>query len=197
MNPCACGCGEMVAKRMKRGHWGRLPEARAMYEDPEHRRKLAAGRRAAGNDWKRGRPVSAETRAKMAAAMRGVPRPERQGRRLGPRSEQTRAKIREARLAYLAANPASQRIEPRDGDTRQAHERIRQLIRAGLLPAARTLPCTDCGQVWAEGLSRHEYDHHHGYGAAHHGCAEVVCCRCHHAREKARGNVRKSKRAAA
>lgn len=169
MKLCACGCGTPVSKptnRVVRGHNGRLPESRAMYDDPAHRQKIADSRRAVGNDALRGRP--------------------------SPKSPEHRAAIAQALRARAAQRPAERRIPARDGDTRQAHDRIRSLVRAGILPRPADVPCTDCGQRWAQGLSRHEYDHHHGYDAAHQECAEVVCSTCHHAREKARGRVRKS-----
>jgi hypothetical protein len=40
--------------------------------------------------------------------------------------------------------------------------------------------------VWAPGERRHEYDHHLGYAAEHHGDVEAVCTVCHRARVDAR-----------
>lgn len=145
-NPCACGCGELVAKRLKRGHWSRLPEAGLVYSDPERNQKISAARSAVGNEHQRGQRLSAEHRANLSAA---------------------------------------KRVTPRDGDAPQARHHVEWLVKTGALAPARTLPCTDCGE--APGLSRHEYDHFHGYGVAHHGCVQSVCCRCHRAREISRG----------
>lgn len=43
----------------------------------------------------------------------------------------------------------------------------------------------EAGSLWREQL-RHEYDHHLGYGAAHHEHVEAVCSRCHHRRAEER-----------
>ena len=76
---------------------------------------------------------------------------------------------------------------PRDGDQVQARQRINVEVRSGRRPRPNALPCTDCGHVWKPGERRHEYDHHHGYGADHHYCVEPVCTTCHAAREQHRG----------
>lgn len=75
----------------------------------------------------------------------------------------------------------------RDDDRRQARQRINKEVRRGVRPHPNLLPCTDCGQHWSPGLKRHEYDHHLGYAAEHHGDVQPVCTRCHTAREIARG----------
>lgn len=77
-------------------------------------------------------------------------------------------------------------MPPRDGDAEQARQRVNVLVRTGRLPRPNDLPCADCGHVWAEGERRHEYDHHLGYGAAHHLDVEAVCTTCHHSRERVR-----------
>jgi hypothetical protein len=77
-------------------------------------------------------------------------------------------------------------VEARDGDYKQARGRVNHLVNMGLLPDPNDVPCTDCGHVFKTGERRHEYDHHHGYGAEHHECVESVCTTCHHARENAR-----------
>jgi len=71
---------------------------------------------------------------------------------------------------------------PRDGDKRQARQRINVLVRTGRLPHPNTAPCIDCGHYWAPGERRHEYDHVRGYDGANHYRVEVVCSRCHHKR---------------
>lgn len=78
-------------------------------------------------------------------------------------------------------------LAPRDGDKHQARARIGRLVREGRLPSPRTLPCVDCGHLWAPGERPHEYDHFLGYGAAHHLDVQAVCSVCHYARELARG----------
>jgi hypothetical protein len=75
---------------------------------------------------------------------------------------------------------------PRDGDKRQARQRINVEVRTGKRPHPNTLPCTDCGHVWSEGERRHEYDHHLGYAAEHHYDVQPVCTTCHAARDNHR-----------
>ena len=74
-------------------------------------------------------------------------------------------------------------VPARDGDKKQARRRVNYFVEAGLLPAPNTVPCVDCGHVWAVGERRHEYDHHLGYAAEHHEHVEALCSKCHHARE--------------
>src|SRR5882757_2011609 len=78
-------------------------------------------------------------------------------------------------------------VQARDGDAKQARRRINYFVSIGLIPHPSTVPCTDCGQVWIKGLSRHEYDHYLGYEAIHHESVEVVCTTCHTSREMKRG----------
>ena len=87
-------------------------------------------------------------------------------------------------LYTLVPGPSKGRryVSFRDGDSRQARRRVNYLVEEGLLPAPSSLLCSDCGQKWAPGLSRHEYDHHLGYDAAHHEDVEAVCASCHHKR---------------
>lgn len=89
-------------------------------------------------------------------------------------------------------NPKSGRPGPvaapaRDGDRKQARQRVNVEVRTGRRPHPNALPCTDCGHVWAPGERRHEYDHFRGYGAAHHLEVQSVCTTCHAAREQQRG----------
>lgn len=74
----------------------------------------------------------------------------------------------------------------RDGDVRQARRRVNVMVRTGRLLRPNSVPCTDCGHVWAIGERRHEYDHYLGYGAGHHLDVQVVCSTCHHKRERER-----------
>lgn len=103
--------------------------------------------------------------------------------------EHTRVK---ERSTARGLNPATGRPGPaphpaRDGDKRQARQRINVEVRTGRRPHPNTQPCTDCGHVWTEGERRHEYDHHQGYDAAHHLDVQPVCTTCHHRRETDRG----------
>lgn len=68
---------------------------------------------------------------------------------------------------------------PRDGDAVQARQRINVEVRTGRRPHPNTLPCSDCGHLWAEGERRHEYDHHMGYNSEHHLDVQPVCTTCH------------------
>lgn len=64
-----------------------------------------------------------------------------------------------------------------------ARSALNVAVRKGEMPHPSTLPCVDCGQVWAPGLSRHEYDHHQGYDPENWLVAEVVCSKCHKGRD--------------
>lgn len=75
---------------------------------------------------------------------------------------------------------------PRDGDAKQARQRVNVMVRNGLFPHPNTRPCAGCGHVWTEGERRHEYDHYRGYAAEHHHDVEVVCTSCHHDRDNRR-----------
>ena len=72
---------------------------------------------------------------------------------------------------------------PRDGDRKQARQRINVEVRTGHRPHPNTLPCVDCGHVWRAGERRHEYDHHRGYAAEHHLDVVAVCTLCHAKRD--------------
>jgi hypothetical protein len=75
----------------------------------------------------------------------------------------------------------------RDPLKTRAHSRVLRAVRVGTLPAPNTLPCTDCGHVWAPGDPRHEYDHWLGYAPAHWLDVQGVCSHCHKLRGLARG----------
>ena len=73
---------------------------------------------------------------------------------------------------------------PRNGDKKQARNRVATLIKSGLLPKASAVPCADCGHTGEDII--HEYDHYLGYSPAHHETVEAVCMTCHAARKAAR-----------
>lgn len=75
---------------------------------------------------------------------------------------------------------------PRDGDKKQARQRINVEVRTGRRAHPNTLACFDCGHVWSEGERRHEYDHYLGYAACHHASVQPVCTVCHARRDSAR-----------
>lgn len=55
---------------------------------------------------------------------------------------------------------------PRDGDKEQARQRVNVEVRTGRRPHPNSLPCTDCGHIWAEGERRHENRQKSGISAA-------------------------------
>lgn len=75
---------------------------------------------------------------------------------------------------------------PRDGDKKQARQRINVEVRTGRRLHPNALPCCDCGHVWSPGERRHEYDHHLGYSTEHHLDVQAVCTLCHATRDSAR-----------
>lgn len=79
----------------------------------------------------------------------------------------------------------SLRTAARDGDRRQAHNRIRRLVNAGILPHPQSVPCFDCGHTGSD--RKHHYDHYLGYSAAHQTDVQAVCFPCHYKRSVARG----------
>lgn len=79
----------------------------------------------------------------------------------------------------LTGRPGPTPYPARDGDKRQARQRINVEVRSGRRPHPNSLPCFDCGHVWADGEFRHEYDHHLGYAAEHHLDVQAVCNSCH------------------
>ena len=73
---------------------------------------------------------------------------------------------------------------PRDGDKKQARQRINVEVRTGKRTHPNALACVDCGHIGSD--KRHEYDHFPGYAAKHHYDVEPVCTTCHHRREVSR-----------
>lgn len=108
---------------------------------------------------------------------------------LATKCQSFRTTVEKARYVSRAtgARPGPARAPARSGDKRQARAFVNRRVNDGTLPAPSTLPCTDCGHLAPAEKPRHEYDHHHGYDAEHHGCVQAVCAPCHHARERARG----------
>ena len=86
----------------------------------------------------------------------------------------------------ITGRPGPAPRPPRDGDKKQARQRINVEVRTGRRPHPNTLPCVDCGHVWEPGGRRHEYDHHLGYAAEHHGDVQSVCTPCHAKRDSLR-----------
>ncbi len=94
------------------------------------------------------------------------------------------------RKRYLRKGPpdhhGARPLADRAGDRRQARHRVNHQVDIGSLPDPNTIPCVDCGHVWAKGERRHEYDHHLGYGVGRHLEVVATCSRCHHWRERER-----------
>lgn len=91
----------------------------------------------------------------------------------------------------FGVNPATGRPGPaprpgRDGDRKQARQRINIEVRRGDRPHPNTLACVDCGHIWQDGERRHEYDHYLGYAAEHQYDVEPVCTTCHARRDNAK-----------
>lgn len=75
---------------------------------------------------------------------------------------------------------------PRNGDRKQARQRINVEVRTGYRPHPSSIPCSDCGHIGED--RRHEYDHYLGYAADNHLDVEAVCTICHAARDNAKAN---------
>lgn len=71
----------------------------------------------------------------------------------------------------------------RDGDKRQARQRVNVLVRIGDIDHPNAIPCVDCGHIWHPGERRHEYDHWLGYAIKNQYDIESVCTKCHAQRE--------------
>ena len=79
----------------------------------------------------------------------------------------------------------------RDGDKKQARQRVNVLVRTGKIPHPNLLPCFDCCHTWQVGAKRHEYDHFLGYGKENHLHVQPVCTNCHRERGLRRGELAK------
>jgi len=66
---------------------------------------------------------------------------------------------------------------PRNGDKRQARQRINVEVRTGYRPHPNSIPCHVCGHMGDD--RRHEYHHHKGYDAANHYDVIPLCTLCH------------------
>lgn len=86
----------------------------------------------------------------------------------------------------ITGRPGPAPMPPRDGDKKQARQRVNTEVRTGYRPHPNALPCTDCGHIWLPGERRHEYDHFKGYAAEHHYDVEPVCTTCHSLRDNAK-----------
>lgn len=95
----------------------------------------------------------------------------------------------------ITGRPGPAPAPPRDGDKKQARQRINVEVRTGRRPHPNSLPCADCGHAWSEGERRHEYDHHLGYAAEHHHSVESVCTTCHARRCRDRGEIKQHRNA--
>lgn len=80
--------------------------------------------------------------------------------------------------------PGRRFVDARDDDRKQARRRVNHLVDIGVIPNPNDVQCTDCGHQDTD--RRHEYDHYLGYAPDHHEHVQVVCSRCHHARERSR-----------
>lgn len=109
-----------------------------------------------------------------------------------------RVKIKAPRLVHinpLTGRPGPAPFAPRDGDKKQARERVHTEVRNGRMPSASDLPCTDCGHVRKDGEIEHHYDHFKGYAIESHLNVQAVCSPCHMRRGFSRGeHVNKPKR---
>ena len=95
----------------------------------------------------------------------------------------------ESTIAWTRSTFGPPPAPPRDGDKKQARQRINVLVRTGRLAHPNTLACVDCGHVHGPGERRHEYDHHLGYAAEHHYDVQPVCTRCHAKRDSVRARA--------
>lgn len=89
----------------------------------------------------------------------------------------------------IAGRPGPTPMPPRNGDKKQARQRVNVEVRSGRRPHPNELPCADCGHVWRPGDRRHEYDHYLGYASEHHYDVESVCTKCHVKRDQPRANA--------
>lgn len=101
------------------------------------------------------------------------------------------------RINPLTGRPGPAPQPARDGDKKQARQRVNVEVRTGRRPHPNTLSCVDCCHVWREGERRHEYDHHLGYQAENHLDVQPVCTRCQRRRSVDRGEIQLEKLKAA
>lgn len=84
-------------------------------------------------------------------------------------------------------------IQWTDAQKIKARSTVNVEVRFGRMPRPNDLACVDCGHRHEPGNTRHEYDHHHGYDAAHALDVEPVCAHCQRARAMARGEIDRAK----
>lgn len=95
----------------------------------------------------------------------------------------------------LTGHPGPVPLTPREGDKKQARERVHTEVRNGRMPSASSIPCMDCGRMWKAGEQEHHYDHFKGYAVKDHLEVQAVCSPCHTRRGFSRGeHVNKTKR---
>lgn len=95
--------------------------------------------------------------------------------------------MQHSKIEWMKVRPAQSGPPPnppRSGDKKQARQRINVEVQTGRRANSNDFPCVDCGHFGGD--RRHEYDHHLGYDAKHHGDVEPVCTLCHAARDSAR-----------
>lgn len=116
--------------------------------------------------------------------------------RAGQRERARRRRAGRDRLraeGALARLPGRRKKPARDGDKRQAANRISALIDAGVLAPASTRKCSRCGHVHGTDGRRHFWVHTRGFAAEHHDFVEVLCslCRGAFAAERKRAKARR------
>lgn len=75
-------------------------------------------------------------------------------------------------------------------EERKARRAVNAEVRYGKRPHPNTLPCVDCGHVYAEGERRHEYDHTGDYNdQATWLTVDSVCTTCHRTRTESRASA--------
>lgn len=75
-------------------------------------------------------------------------------------------------------HPGRRVVAARDGDKKQARQRVNYLVVQGLIQNPNSAPCSRCAHSGED--RRHELHHHKGYAAEHHEDVIVLCAKCHH-----------------
>ena len=142
---------------------------------------------------------SAEGALRTASARVGIPVAEYQARVdagekwcIGCKDWHSRSNFQRDRTrgdglkARCVAACRGQKRFPRGAAQEAAHKAVEVAVRFRRISRANDLPCTDCGDEWAPGERRHEYDHYLGYAPEHRLDVQPVCTTCHADRERAR-----------